>query len=96
MDRSLTPASFGAIPSAGQDGRLPRLRDDLRIEPMHARAHGRAEHQWIIVDPLRHQFFRVSQPVFDLLAQWSAGTRERLRIAMLGRHRRNVGEAGMS
>lgn len=50
---------------------LPRLRPDLLFHEAPGDATGAPA--WLIEDPVRQRFFRLSRPAFDLLSAWSAG-----------------------
>ena len=55
---------------------LPPLRDDLSLLKGPVQADGSPT--WSIFDPVRHRYFRVGWPAFQLLSRWSAGNRETL------------------
>ncbi|MFP1633404.1 HlyD family efflux transporter periplasmic adaptor subunit [Zhengella sp. ZM62] len=50
---------------------LPRLRSDLLFHEAPGDATG--ARAWLIEDPVRQRFFRLSRPAFDLLSAWCAG-----------------------
>lgn len=55
------------------DGRLPALREDLRIAPASPAPDGSPA--WTIHDPAGHRFFRIGWLEFELLARWREGER---------------------
>ncbi|MEM0899025.1 MAG: HlyD family efflux transporter periplasmic adaptor subunit [Pseudomonadota bacterium] len=48
---------------------VPPLRDDLEIVDGPSGMDG--SRCWLIIDPVRHAFFRVGRDVFEILGQWS-------------------------
>ena len=60
---------------------LPRLRDELRLEPAPADSDGAP--RWRFHDPLRHRNFLIGGEDVKLLSLWSCGTVGALRIALL-------------
>ena len=47
---------------------LPRLRDELDLLPGATLADGQPS--WTLHDPVRHQFFRIDWPSFEVLQRW--------------------------
>jgi len=73
-----------------EDEILPRLRDDMVVRK--APDDSRDDALWIIVDPLRHSFFRIGKTAFELLSLWQAGSRARLKAAAEQRFGRIVSD----
>jgi len=48
--------------------RLPSLREDLELSPASRQPDGSPA--WNIYDPVRHQFFRIGWPEFEILSRW--------------------------
>ena len=47
---------------------LPRLRDELDLLPGASLADGQPS--WTLHDPVRHQFYRIDWPTFEVLQRW--------------------------
>jgi putative peptide zinc metalloprotease protein len=73
----IRPAAIRSAPPARRDtvanGRLPALREDLRIAPASPAPDGSPA--WTIHDPAGHRFFRIGWLEFELLARWREGAR---------------------
>jgi putative peptide zinc metalloprotease protein len=52
-----------------QASRLPRLREELDLLPGPHLDDGQPS--WTLHDPVRHQFFRIDWPTFEILSRWS-------------------------
>ncbi|MDZ7823403.1 MAG: HlyD family efflux transporter periplasmic adaptor subunit [Ahrensia sp.] len=62
--------------STAPEPKLPGLRDDLTIERGAPDVGG-----WMITDPVRQAYFRISQSIFEVMAIWRAGTKLELSVA---------------
>jgi len=62
---------MGQAAQTARDLALPALRDDLRLLPGPDAADGTPS--WNIYDPVRHRYFRVGWPAFEMLSRWSLG-----------------------
>lgn len=58
-----------AAPAAPQDVALPALREDLQIVRGGASYSGAPV--WIVLDPIRNRFFRITYELFQLLSLWN-------------------------
>lgn len=59
---------------------LPALRAELTLHPGPAEADGSPT--WIIRDPVRNRFFRLSWPAFEILSRWWAGSPDKISEAV--------------
>lgn len=66
------------------DTPLPRVREELRF--MKAAQDAGARDGWLILDPLRNTYFRITAVTARALACWRAGTAGALRSALARRH----------
>lgn len=75
---TLTP---GATPTAAPkssaevmtaDASLPRLREDIRVQPGPRDHAGRPT--WTLFDPIRNKFFQLDEKAFQLVCCWDEGT----------------------
>ncbi|PLP59414.1 hypothetical protein CYK37_08800 [Mesorhizobium loti] len=75
---------------------LPRLREDLQV--MRGGTSYSGEPVWIVLDPLRNRFFRVTYEMFQLLSVWNRsptiGSLNKTLGARFGRHT-DTEEVGM-
>ena len=55
-------------PKAPAPGRLPRLREDLKL--MRGPAHRDGSPSWRVQDPMRNSFFEIGWLEFELLSRW--------------------------
>ncbi len=62
---------------------LPNLRQELRL--FEGPVTNKGEPCWLIYDPIRHRYFRITQHVFELLSLWDNITAEDLKAAAQGR-----------
>ncbi|MCH9809018.1 MAG: biotin/lipoyl-binding protein [Alphaproteobacteria bacterium] len=53
---------------------LATLREDLTLRPGAPAKNG--EPRWLIYDPVRHRYFEIAQPAFELLSVWPAPSRD--------------------
>jgi putative peptide zinc metalloprotease protein len=56
--------------------KLPAMREELQIE--HSASMFSGAPGWLIIDPIRHRYFKIEQEIFELLALWHKGTAEKL------------------
>lgn len=73
--------SDGGVP---HDQLLPKLRDGLDIIACETTG-GIGGQQWLLVDPIRHEYFRISNRIFQILSAWSAGTIGALKVQLAAR-----------
>lgn len=66
---------FGA--GLQKDERLPLLRDELQIQSVGVNRDGMPT--WVIYDPVRHSYFKISKRFVALMEGWKAGTINKLR-----------------
>lgn len=90
MDRPVTAAA--ALPDAGatpKDQPLPSLREDLKI--LRGGTSYSGAPTWIVQDPLRGKFFRITFEIFQLLSLWNTSrSLQRLGAAVEARFGRTV------
>ena len=72
------------------DGEQPlaRLRDDLTLRPGAPTING--EQRWLIYDPMRHRYFEITEPAFELLTLWTDSTTESIKLRANAKYRRLV------
>lgn len=59
---------------------LPTLREDLQLVAAASEADG-----WLIVDPVKHGYFRVSKAMFEVLSVWKSGSISALQAQFIKR-----------
>ena len=59
---------------------LPVLRSELSLHPGPTETNGAPT--WILRDPVRNRFFRISWPAFELLSRWQLGSADRIADAV--------------
>lgn len=57
---------------------LPKLRQELRL--FEGAPTNKGQPTWLIYDPVRHRYFRLTQDVFELLSLWDRSNAEELKI----------------
>lgn len=67
---------------------LPSLRDDLVLLPGAPAISG--EPRWLIYDRVRHKYFEITEPAFELLSIWSGASLSRLKQRAQERYNRLV------
>lgn len=70
--------------------RLPPLRDDLTLQQGAASITG--EPRWLIYDRVRHKYFEITEPAFELLSSWSDSSRGALKRDCQNRFDRRVSD----
>lgn len=73
----VTQATVQEAPSSSaeamtEDTALPRLREDIRIQPGPRDHAGRPT--WTLFDPIRNKFFQLDERAFQIVCCWDAGT----------------------
>lgn len=64
----------------GHSATLPELRQDLQLRE--GPATNKGEPSWLIYDPVRHRYFRLTERAFELLALWrTASVQEMVKLA---------------
>lgn len=67
---------------------LPDLRQDLRL--FEGAPTNKGEPCWLIYDPVRHRYFRVTQDIFEVLNLWRSGTVASLKERALNELKREI------
>lgn len=67
---------------------LPKLRQELRL--FEGPVTNKGEPCWLIYDPVRHRYFRLTQNVFEILSLWSQGDGASLKEAAKTKFKREL------
>ena len=81
MQPQLTPAAMVEGATARESPKVPKLRQDLKLNP--GPRHRDGSPSWRILDPVRNRFFEIGWLEFELLARWSEHPRVDLLIAQV-------------
>lgn len=77
-----------------QQPTLPALRQELRL--FEGAATNKGEPCWLIYDPVRHRYFRITQNVFEILSLWSETTASALKQKAQYNLKRDVTDSEIS
>lgn len=67
---------------------LPELRQELRL--FKGPTTNKGEPCWLIYDPIRHRYFRLTQEIFQTLQHWDSRTVESLKSTVEHTHKRTL------
>ncbi len=70
---------------------LPLLRQELRL--FEGPTTNKGEPCWLIYDPVRHRYFRITQQVFEILSLWTGPTADDLKRDANHRLKRDITDA---
>lgn len=64
-----------AVSRTASSAALPELRQDLRL---YEGPHDDTRRSWLVYDPVRHRYYMLARPAFELLGMWQPGSAEEL------------------